>query len=124
MESPKPTILVKLKSQTICEKLNPTIDDPIVCLQENQLFSIFDFHIKFEITELFRHWGFKSQMLFIKAYPNFFFFKFRIPLFVEIFCVYFSSFKMMFNLRNWEICEFWKPLQSLNLQRNKYKKYE
>ena len=34
----KLTILVKLKSQTICEKLNLTIDDPIICLQENQLF--------------------------------------------------------------------------------------
>ena len=55
MESPKLTILVKLKSQTICEKLNLTIDDPIMFLQENQLFSIFDFQIKFEIGELFRH---------------------------------------------------------------------
>ena len=39
----KLTILVKLKSQTICEKLNLTIDDPIMCLQENQFF----FHFRF-----------------------------------------------------------------------------
>ena len=39
-------------------------------------------------------------------------------------CVYFSSFKMMFNLRNWEIYEFWKPFQSLNLQRSINKKSE
>ena len=85
MESPKLTILVKLKSQTICEKLNLIIDDPIMCLQENQFFfSIFDFQIKFEINELFRHWGFKSQMLFIKSLPTKFF-RFRIPLSIEIY---------------------------------------
>ena len=84
MESPKPTRLVKLKSQTIYEKLNLTIDDPIVCLQENQLFSIFGFQIKFEISELFRHWGFKSQMFFIKSLPTKFF-RFRIPLSVDIY---------------------------------------
>ena len=80
----KLTILVKLKSQTICEKLNLTIDDPIMCLQENQFFSIFDFQIKFEISELFRHWGFKSQMLFIKSLPTKFV-RFRIPLSIEIY---------------------------------------
>ena len=149
MESPKLTILVKLKSQTICEKLNLTIDDPIMFLQENQLFSIFDFQIKFEIGELFRHWSFKSQMLSLKAYPQNFSDLYRNLSSLKIFrsacvfsflfllfrqwksndfhsscCVCFSSFKMMFNLRNWEICEFWKPLQSLNLQWSINKKSE
>lgn len=68
----------------LCSITTPNIDDPIVCLQENQLFSIFDFQIKFEISELFRHWGFKSQILFIKSLPTKFF-RFRIPLSVEIY---------------------------------------